>query len=93
MTLRSRLALFSITFCVIATSVAIEAAPPPPRQKAEVVERDSRGRATVVNVDGQNYKVCSAQVTDSCINPRQAGLNFGNHPLQHWPHGPTPKKK
>ncbi len=56
---------------------------------ANVIERDAHGRATRVMVDGAAYAVCSASVTDSCINPRQAGLNFGNVPLDHWPGHPA----
>ncbi|WP_395394268.1 hypothetical protein WBP07_03325 [Novosphingobium sp. BL-8A] len=50
------------------------AAPPPPQQKADVTARDSRGRPTEVSIDGQTYKVCSATVKDSCINPSQIGV-------------------
>ncbi len=59
------------------------------RQAGEIVERDSRGRPTRVRVDGQVYVVCTPVVTDACINPRQAGLNFGNWPLDHWPGQPA----
>ena len=52
---------------------------------ATVVERDPRGRAIKVSVDGKEYADCTATVKDSCINPREAGLNFGNVPLDHWP--------
>ena len=55
----------------------------------EIVERDSSGRPTQVRVEGQVYVVCSPVVTDACINPRQAGLNFGNWPLDHWPGRPA----
>jgi len=55
------------------------------RVNATVVERDANGRATKVSVDGKEYAVCTATVKDSCINPREAGLNFGNVPLDHWP--------
>lgn len=55
------------------------------RVNATVVARDDRGRATKVSVDGKEYAVCTATVKDSCINPREAGLNFGNVPLDHWP--------
>lgn len=54
-----------------------------------VVERDSRGRATKVMVEGREYVVCTAVIMDSCINPRQAGLNFGNVPLDTWPGRPA----
>ena len=56
---------------------------------AQIVARDAAGRASKVMVDGQVYVVCSSSVTDSCINPRQAGLDFGNQPLDHWPGHPA----
>ena len=78
---------------VIGAGTAI-AKPPHHRAKpmmtnASVVERDTAGHATTVMVDGQQYKVCTAAVTDGCINPRQAGLNFGNTPLDSWPGRPA----
>lgn len=56
---------------------------------AQILARDSNGRASKLLVDGQVYAVCSATVTDSCINPRQAGLDFGNRPLASWPGHPA----
>ena len=56
---------------------------------ASVVERDGRGRATKVSVDGRTYEVCRQGMTDGCINPREAGLNFGNVPLDRWPGRPA----
>lgn len=35
------------------------------------------------------YPVCSATVTDGCINPREAGKNYGNRPLNYWPGRPA----
>ncbi|HYD23864.1 MAG TPA: hypothetical protein VEB68_03640 [Croceibacterium sp.] len=60
-----------------------------PRPKAEVVERDADGRATKVSVDGKVYEVCRDGKTDGCINPRDAGLDFGSVPLDHWPGKPA----
>ena len=57
--------------------------------KAEIVKRGPGGRAEVVRIDGQEYNVCTAQVQDSCINPRQAGLNWGNNELGYWPGKPA----
>lgn len=59
---------------------------------ATVTERDSRGRATKVTVEGKEYMVCTGTVVDACINPRAAGLNFGNVPLDHWPGKPASEK-
>lgn len=38
---------------------------------------------------GGEYPLCSATVTDSCINPREAGKNWGNRPLNYWPGRPA----
>ena len=52
--------------------------------KAEVVER-SGGKATKVSIGGKVYDVCTAKDQDGCINPREAGLNWGNRALNCWP--------
>ena len=45
----------------------------------------------------KDYPVCSATVTDGCIQPREAGMNYGNRPLDYWPGKPasqmTPEEK
>jgi hypothetical protein len=44
-----------------------------------------------VTVDGKDYKVCSGAIQDGCVNPRQAGLSFGNEPINHYePHDDMP---
>lgn len=55
----------------------------------EIVERNDRGQVTRVSKDGQTYAVCMNDQQDSCINPREAGLNWGNVPLAHWPGRPA----
>jgi len=75
---------------------AIAAAPPPPeppKPKAEVIERNDKGQATKIRVDGQVYEVCLDGKTDGCINPRDAGLDFGSVPLDHWPGRPASEGK
>lgn len=57
--------------------------------KAKVTERNAKGQATKVEAMGKVYDVCVGKVQDSCINPREAGLNFGNVPLDHWPGKPA----
>ncbi len=54
-----------------------------------VVETNARGKATKVRVDGKVYDVCMTNDQDSCINPRAAGLNWGNRPLDYWPGQPA----
>lgn len=65
--------------------------------KAEVIERDASGKATRVKVGEYEYAVCTPESQDGCINPREAGLNFGSTPLDHWPGAPashlTPAEK
>jgi hypothetical protein len=45
-----------------------------------------------------NYPPCKGAVQDHCVNPREAGLNYGNRPLNRWPGKPAseipgPKKQ
>ncbi|WP_156842170.1 hypothetical protein [Novosphingobium aquimarinum] len=37
----------------------------------------------------KDYPICKGDVQDSCINPREAGKNWGNRPLDHWPGKPA----
>ena len=39
----------------------------------------------------KDYPICSAEVQDSCIQPRAAGKNYGNRPLDYWPGEPASK--
>ena len=55
----------------------------------EVVETNSKGQATKVMKDGKTYAVCMGEMTDGCINPRAAGLKWGNRPLSYWPGKPA----
>ena len=59
------------------------------KPKVTVVERDANGRATTISVDGQEYKLCSKTVTDSCINPRDAGFDWGGVEIDYWPGKPA----
>ena len=67
-------------------------APAAPAARAEtpvIVARDAHGRATSVRIGGTVYKVCMTESEDGCIQPRAAGLNWGNRPLQNWPGRPA----
>ena len=57
--------------------------------KATIVNKGANGRAQTVMLNGKEYTVCGGDVTDSCINPREAGLNFGNRALDYWPGKPA----
>lgn len=58
-----------------------------------VVERNNNGKATKVRISGKEYDVCMKNDQDGCINPRAAGLNWGNRPLDYWPGKPASKMK
>lgn len=57
--------------------------------KATVVDKGPKGKAQTVMLNGKEYQVCGGDVTDNCINPREAGLNFGNRALDYWPGKPA----
>lgn len=58
-------------------------------QTPVVVETNSRGQATKVRIGDTVYDVCMTPDQDSCIQPRAAGLKFGNRPLTYWPGKPA----
>lgn len=58
-------------------------------ESPEVVESNDRGQATKVRIGDTVYEVCMTQEQDSCIQPRAAGLNWGNRPLMRWPGEPA----
>ncbi|RVQ68922.1 hypothetical protein EKN06_01480 [Croceicoccus ponticola] len=35
------------------------------------------------------YPICGGAIQDSCIQPREAGKNYGNVPLDYWPGKPA----
>ena len=57
--------------------------------KPTIVDKGANGRAQTVMLNGKEYKVCGGDVTDGCINPREAGLDFGNRALDYWPGKPA----
>ncbi|WP_162925332.1 hypothetical protein [Aurantiacibacter odishensis] len=59
------------------------------KPQAEVIERDEDGRATRIRVDGYEVEVCREGQQDDCINPREAGLDFGGVPIDYWPGRPA----
>ncbi len=38
---------------------------------------------------GTDYPPCKGDMQDHCINPREAGLKYGNVPLKYWPGKPA----
>lgn len=53
-------------------------------QSPVVVERAASGRAIAVRADGEVYPVCMTERQDSCIQPRAAGLGWGDRPAMTW---------
>ena len=83
-----KLAIFTaITLGLAAPAVAQDAA-----VKTEVVEKNARGQAIKVRVEGKVYDVCMNEAQDGCIQPRAAGLNWGDVPLNHWPGQPASER-
>ena len=37
----------------------------------------------------RGYPLCSREIHDECVNPRQAGRNHGRVPLEDWPGRPA----
>ena len=62
---------------------------PAPKYKVQpevvIVERGEDGRASAIIVDDQVYRVCDAERERDCIQPRAAGLGWGDRPLGYWP--------
>ncbi|QNE05952.1 hypothetical protein [Croceicoccus marinus] len=47
--------------------------------------RGPDGSVQVVRVDGTEYQICASDRQDNCMNPRAAGLAWGDRPLRYWP--------
>ena len=71
------------------TNASVASAKNMPKSHVQVIKRDHRGHATMVRVDGKEYQVCRKGVTDNCINPRAAGLHWGDTPIAYWPGKPA----
>ena len=92
--LQAAVAATVLASAAAAAPVLAQDAPEPtvPPARAEgpvVVERDANGRATSVRIGQTVYKVCMTENEDGCIQPRAAGLNWGDRPLQRWPGRPA----
>lgn len=54
----------------------------------EILERDARGRPSKISMGGKEYMICTSDNSDGCINPREAGFNWGNNTAKDWPGRP-----
>jgi hypothetical protein len=59
------------------------------KPKVEVVSVGPDGKPDVVKVDGYTMKVCKGDVTDGCINPQDAGFDWGGKEIDYWPGKPA----
>lgn len=77
-----------VTETTVATRIAPDGQP-------QAVVSTTTGNLTPPPASAQNkeYPVCRGAVQDSCINPREAGLNYGNRPLKEWPGEPASEAK
>ncbi|MXO73875.1 hypothetical protein GRI40_01380 [Altererythrobacter aerius] len=83
--MRTRSASASPTAMAAATA-AVNANDSPPQMVAGEVVQTTPAATTAA---GGEYPLCSATITDSCRNPREAGKNYGNRPLNYWPGKPA----
>jgi hypothetical protein len=96
-TFQAALATATLAAAAAAAPVQAQDAPAPaaPGVRAEtpvVVERAPNGRPTSVRIGATVYKVCMSESEDGCIQPRAAGLNWGDRPLQRWPGRPASER-
>jgi hypothetical protein len=66
-----------------------EAAPAEEKPKVEVVSLGEDGKPDVVRIDGFEMKVCKGDVKDGCINPQDAGFDWGGMEIDYWPGRPA----
>jgi hypothetical protein len=59
------------------------------KPEAEIVAYDADGKPHVVRIDGYEYKLCKGGQTDSCINPQDAGFDWGGREINYWPGRPA----
>lgn len=90
----NKLAPFVAGLTLVTMPVLAQDPAPPPQESesgpiAEVLKRDENGRATRIRVEGFEYDVCGEGQQDGCINPREAGLDFGGVPIDYWPGQPA----
>ena len=54
-----------------------------------IVFRGNAVTQTAPAAHSGEYPPCKGDQQDNCINPREAGLNYGNRPLNYWPGKPA----
>ncbi len=94
-----RLAVIAL-LAFAAAPVAAQEGATDEKPKAEVIAWDADGKPDRVRVDGFEYKLCKGGQTDSCINPQDAGFDWGGREIKYWPgrpaseiEGPLPEER
>lgn len=80
---------FAVLIAAGLATPAMAQAQEEPKPKPEVVETDDKGQPTRVRIGETLYYLCNEERQDSCINPRDAGFDFGNRELTYWPGKPA----
>jgi hypothetical protein len=74
---------------LVAAPLAAQDAPAEEKPKAEIIAWDADGKPDRVRIDGYEYKLCKGGQTDSCINPQDAGFDWGGREITYWPGRPA----
>ena len=69
----------------VATTAAVSAGPSNMRFVSNEVVQSTPAAVAA----GGEYPPCKGDMQDHCINPREAGLKYGNVPLKYWPGKPA----
>jgi len=84
------LVLLAATATLLAgQAFAADSPPVEPKPQAEVISYDKDGKPDIVRVDGYEYKLCKGGQKDSCINPQDAGFDWGGKEIKYWPGKPA----
>ena len=89
----------AIVAAVCGSSAAAED-PGEDNPRAEIISYGPDGKPDRVRLDGYEYRLCKDGQTDSCINPQDAGFDWGGKEIDYWPgrpaseiEGPLPERE
>ena len=74
---------------LVAAPVAAQDETQAEKPQAEIIAWDADGKPDRVRIDGYEYKLCKGGQTDSCINPQDAGFDWGGREIHYWPGRPA----
>lgn len=85
----SRTAIFIAAVLTASSPAAASDDPSEQKPKAEIVGYDEDGTPAVVRIEGYEYKLCKGGQSDGCINPQDAGFDWGGKEITYWPGRPA----